>query len=306
MESRSLPVPDGLAGDRVDAGLAKLLGFSRTFAAEVAEGGGVTLDGTVVGKSDRLPAGAWLEVTWQSKQAPAVVPEILTDLTIVYDDDDLVVIDKPVGVAAHPSVGWEGPTVLGALAGAGFRISTSGAAERAGIVHRLDVGTSGLMVVAKSERAYTELKRQFHDREVEKIYHAVVQGHPDPFAGTIDAPIGRHPGSSWKFAITADGKASVTHYETLEAFPYASLLEVHLETGRTHQIRVHMAAQRHPCVGDAMYGADPTISARLGLTRQWLHAKKLGLTHPSSGQWVEFETNYPADLQHALDVLRDA
>ena len=162
------------------------------------------------------------------------------------------------------------------------------------------------MVVAKSERAYTELKRQFHDREVEKIYHAVVQGHPDPLAGTIDAPIGRHPGSSWKFAITADGKPSVTHYETLEAFPYASLLEVHLETGRTHQIRVHMAAQRHPCVGDAMYGADPTVSARLGLSRQWLHAKKLGLTHPSSGQWVEFESDYPQDLQAALSILQAA
>lgn len=306
MESRSLPVPDGLAGDRVDSAIAKLLGFSRTFAAEVAESGGVTVNGVVVGKSDRLVAESWLEVQWESKQPPAVVPEVLTDLGIVYDDDDLVVIDKPIGVAAHPSVGWEGPTVLGALAGAGYRISTSGAAERAGIVHRLDVGTSGLMVVAKSERAYTELKRQFHDREVEKIYHAVVQGHPDPLSGTIDAPIGRHPGSSWKFAITADGKNSVTHYETLEAFPSASLLEVHLETGRTHQIRVHMAAQRHPCVGDAMYGADPTISARLGLTRQWLHAKKLGLTHPSSGQWVEFETNYPDDLQHALDVLRDS
>jgi len=306
MESRSLPVPDGLVGDRVDSAIAKLLGFSRTFAAEVAESGGVTADGVVLGKSDRLSAGAWLEVSWESKQPPAVVPEIVTDLGIVYDDDDLVVIDKPVGVAAHPSIGWEGPTVLGALAGAGYRISTSGAAERAGIVHRLDVGTSGLMVVAKSERAYTELKRQFHDREVEKIYHAVVQGHPDPLAGTIDAPIGRHPGSSWKFAITADGKPSVTHYETLEAFPYASLLEVHLETGRTHQIRVHMAAQRHPCVGDAMYGADPTISARLGLSRQWLHAKKLGLTHPSSGQWMDFETQYPEDLQHALDLLRDA
>ena len=306
MESRSLPVPDGLAGDRVDSAIAKLLGFSRTFAAEVAESGGVTVNGVVVGKSDRLVAEAWLEVQWESKQPPAVIPEVLTDLGIVYDDDDLVVIDKPIGVAAHPSVGWEGPTVLGALAGAGYRISTSGAAERAGIVHRLDVGTSGLMVVAKSERAYTELKRQFHDREVEKIYHAVVQGHPDPLSGTIDAPIGRHPGSSWKFAITADGKNSVTHYETLEAFPSASLLEVHLETGRTHQIRVHMAAQRHPCVGDAMYGADPTISARLGLTRQWLHAKKLGLTHPSSGQWVEFETNYPDDLQHALNVLRDS
>ena len=164
-----------------------------------------------------------------------------------------------------PRAGWDGPTVLGALAGAGFRISTSGAAERAGIVHRLDVGTSGLMVVAKSERAYTELKRAFHDREVDKIYHAVVQGHPDPFSGTIDAPIGRHPSSDWKFAVTADGKPSVTHYDTLEAMRSATLLEIHLETGRTHQIRVHMAAQRHPCVGDLLYGADPTLAARVGL-----------------------------------------
>jgi 23S rRNA pseudouridine1911/1915/1917 synthase len=215
-----------------------------------------------------------------------------------------VVIDKPVGVAAHPSVGWTGPTVLGALAGAGFRISTSGAAERAGIVHRLDAGTSGLMVVAKSEDAYTWLNRAFHDREVDKIYHAVVQGHPDPLAGTIDAPIGRHPRSDWKFAVTAAGKPSVTHYETIEAFPSASLLEIHLETGRTHQIRVHMSAQRHPCVGDAMYGADPTISARLGLTRQWLHAKRLGFIHPRSREYVSFESQYPADLQHALDILR--
>jgi 23S rRNA pseudouridine1911/1915/1917 synthase len=306
VETRSLPVPNGLVGERVDSAIAKLLGFSRSFAAEVAEAGGVSADGVVLGKSDRLRDGAWLEVSWEDRHAPEVVPVVVTDLGIVYDDDDFVVIDKPVGVAAHPSVGWTGPTVLGALAGAGFRISTSGASERAGIVHRLDVGTSGLMVVAKSERAYAELKRQFHDREVEKIYHAVVQGHPDPLAGTIDAPIGRHPGSSWKFAITADGKPSVTHYETLEAFPSASLLEVHLETGRTHQIRVHMAAQRHPCVGDAMYGADPTISARLGLTRQWLHAMKLEFTHPGTGERVRFESRYPDDLQHALDVLREA
>jgi 23S rRNA pseudouridine1911/1915/1917 synthase len=301
-----MPVPNGLVGQRVDSAIAKLLGFSRTFAAEVAEAGGVSADGIVLGKSDRLIDGTWLEVTWEDRHAPEVVPVVVTDLGIVYDDDDFVVIDKPVGVAAHPSVGWNGPTVLGALAGAGFRVSTSGASERAGIVHRLDVGTSGLMVVAKSERAYTELKRQFHDREVDKIYHAVVQGHPDPLAGTIDAPIGRHPGSSWKFAVTADGKPSVTHYETLEAFPSASLLEVHLETGRTHQIRVHMAAQRHPCVGDAMYGADPTISARLGLERQWLHAMKLEFTHPGTGERVRFESRYPDDLQHALDVLRDA
>jgi 23S rRNA pseudouridine1911/1915/1917 synthase len=304
MEHRTLPVPDGLDGQRVDAGLARLLGFSRSFAAEVAEAGGVTQDGREAGKSDRLVGGAMLAVSWQPRQEPSVVPLAVPDLGIVHDDDDIVVVDKPVGVAAHPSVGWTGPTVLGALAAAGFRLSTSGAEERQGIVHRLDAGTSGLMVVAKTERAYTELKRQFHDREVEKIYHAVVQGHPDPLAGTIDAPIGRHPRSDWKFAVTADGKPSVTHYETLEAFPRAALLEVHLETGRTHQIRVHMAAQRHPCVGDAMYGADPTLSSQLGLARQWLQAMRLEITHPATGDRVSFTSTYPADLQHALDVLR--
>jgi len=305
MESRSLPVPDGLAGERADAAIARLLGFSRTFAAEVVDAGGALLDGATLAKSDRLSAGGWLEVSWTPKSEPTIVPALVPGFAVVYDDDDLVVIDKPVGVAAHPAVGWDGPTVLGALAGAGFRISTSGAPERAGIVHRLDVGTSGLMVVAKSERAYTELKRQFHDREVDKIYHAVVQGHPDPFSGTIDAPIGRHPSSTWKFAVTAGGKPSVTHYETLEAMRGATLLEIHLETGRTHQIRVHMAAQRHPCVGDLLYGADPVLAARVGLERQWLHAMKLGFRHPATGERVDFETEYPADLQHALDVLRD-
>jgi 23S rRNA pseudouridine1911/1915/1917 synthase len=305
MESRSLPVPDGLAGERADAALARLLGFSRTFASEVVAAGGASLDGVVLGKSDRLTAGAWLVVEWTPKSEPAIVPTLVPGFEIVFDDDDLVVIDKPVGVAAHPAAGWDGPTVLGALAGAGFRISTSGAAERAGIVHRLDVGTSGLMVVAKSERAYTELKRQFHDREVDKIYHAVVQGHPDPFSGTIDAPIGRHPGSGWRFAVTADGKPSVTHYETLEAVRAATLLEVHLETGRTHQIRVHMSAQRHPCVGDLLYGADPVLAARLGLERQWLHAMSLAFRHPATGERVVFTSRYPADLQHAWDVLRD-
>lgn len=305
-ESRSLPVPPGRDGERVDVALAALLGFSRTQAAEIADAGGVQLDGRPAGRSDRVRADAWLEVTWQPRRAAQVEPIPVADLRVVHDDDDLVVVDKPVGVAAHPSVGWEGPTVVGALAAAGYRIATSGPAERAGIVHRLDAGTSGLMVVAKSEGAYRELKRQFHDREVEKIYHAVVQGHPDPFSGTIDAPIGRHPGSAWKFAVVAGGKPSVTHYDTLEAFPAATLLEIHLETGRTHQIRVHMAAQRHPCVGDAMYGADPRLSERLGLERQWLHAMRLAFRHPATGEWSAHESVYPADLQHALDVLRAA
>ncbi len=304
-ESRSLFVPPGRAGERVDVALATLLGFSRTQAAEIADAGGVTLDGRVVGKSDRVAADVWLEVTWQPRREARLEPIPVDDLRIVHDDDDLVVVDKPVGVAAHPSVGWVGPTVIGALAAAGYRIATSGPAERAGVVHRLDAGTSGLMVVAKSEGAYRELKRQFHDREVEKIYHAVVQGHPDPLSGTIDAPIGRHPGSAWKFAVVAGGKPSVTHYDTLEAFPRASLLEVHLETGRTHQIRVHMAAQRHPCVGDAMYGADPVLSQRLGLERQWLQAMRLGFRHPATGDRVEYSSHYPDDLQHALEVLRE-
>ena len=305
MPSRSMPVPDGLDGVRVDAALAKLLGFSRTFAAEIAEAGGVRMGGRTLGKSDKLTPDAWLEVEWEDRREPEIVPIAVPDLGIVYDDDDIVVVDKPSGVAAHPSVGWEGPTVLGALAAAGYRIATTGAAERQGVVHRLDVGTSGLMVVAKSERAYTALKRAFKEREVDKIYHAVVQGHPDPLAGTIDAPIGRHPSHSWKFAVTPDGKDSITHYETIEAFPSASLLEIHLETGRTHQIRVHMAAHRHPCVGDPLYGADPTLSARLGLTRQWLHAHELSFAHPVTTDWVTFTSDYPADLVHALDVLRD-
>ena len=303
MTTRSLPVPDGLDGQRADAAIGKLLGFSRTFAAEVIEAGGALQDGAVLDKSDRLRAGAWLEVDWVERAEPTVIPQLVAGLEIVYQDDDLVVVDKPAGVAAHPSLGWEGPTVVGALAGLGLRISTSGAAERQGIVHRLDQGTSGLMVVAKSERAYTDLKRQFHDREVEKVYHALVQGHPDPLAGTIDAPIGRHPSSSWKFAVVADGKPAVTHYETLEAFRAATLVEIHLETGRTHQIRVHMAAQRHPCCGDALYGADPALSARLGLQRQWLHAHRLAFAHPADGRRVSFESPYPADLQQALDIV---
>ncbi|GDY73416.1 pseudouridine synthase [Streptomyces avermitilis] len=234
-----------------------------------------------------------------------IVAEPVEGMEIVHDDDDVLVIVKPVGVAAHPSPGWSGTTVIGGLAAAGYRISTSGAAERQGIVHRLDVGTSGLMVVAKSEYAYTSLKRQFKERTVDKRYHALVQGHPDPTSGTIDAPIGRHPNHDYKWAVTAEGKPSVTHYDLIEAFRAASLLDIKLETGRTHQIRVHMSAHRHPCVGDLTYGADPTLGKRLGLTRQWLHAVRLGFEHPGDGEWVEFACDYPADLQQALDKVRE-
>ena len=306
-EQRTLSVPDGLAGERVDAAIARMFGVSRTRAADLIAGGLVRLDGHDVGKSDRVLPCATLDVTIPSLVDPLeVVPEIVEGIKIIHDDESIVVIDKPVGVAVHPSPGWGGPTVVGHLAGAGFRIATSGASERQGIVQRLDVGTSGVMVIAKSEHAYSVLKNAFRHRTVDKTYHALVQGHPDPLQGTVDAPIGRHPKHDYKFAVMADGRASVTHYETLEAHRFASLLEIHLETGRTHQIRVHMSALKHPCVGDLTYGADPVLARRVGLERQWLHAVKLGFTHPDSGDEVEYESTYPHDLAAALEVIRDA
>jgi len=305
-DQRVVLVPEGLAGERVDTAIARMFGLSRTRAADLIAEGLVQVDGTGVGKSDRVHAGSMLDVTIPSLADPlAVVPEIVEGIKIIHDDDAIVVIDKPVGVAVHPSMGWSGPTVVGHLAGAGFRISTSGASERQGIVQRLDVGTSGVMVLCKSERAYTVLKNAFRHRTVDKTYHALVQGHPDPLEGTIDAPIARHPKFDHKFAVMADGRHSVTHYETLEAHRFASLLEIHLETGRTHQIRVHMSALKHPCVGDTTYGADPTLARRVGLSRQWLHAVRLGFEHPESGDYVTYEAPYPDDLQHALDVIRD-
>ena len=306
-DHRTLPVPDGLAGERVDAAIAQMFGLSRTRAADLIAQGHVLVDGQGVGKSDRVLPGALLEVTIPVQANPLeVVPEVVEGIRIIHDDDSIVVIDKPVGVAVHPSPGWTGPTVVGHLAGAGFRIATSGASERQGIVQRLDVGTSGVMVITKSEHAYSLLKNAFRQRTVDKTYHALVQGHPDPLEGTIDAPIGRHPKADYKFAVMADGRPSVTHYETLEAHRFASLLEIHLETGRTHQIRVHMSALKHPCVGDLTYGADPTLAKRVGLERQWLHAVRLGFEHPETGEHVEYESEYPADLARALDVIRDA
>ncbi len=306
-EQRVVTVPDGLAGERLDAAMARMFGLSRTRAAALIADGHVEVDGRLAGKSDRVHSGALLDVTIPSVADPLVVkPELVEGIRIIHDDDSIIVLDKPVGIAVHPSPGWTGPTVVGHLAAAGYRIATSGASERQGIVQRLDVGTSGVMVICKGERAYSVLKNAFRHRTVDKVYHALVQGHPDPLSGTIDAPIGRHPRADYKFAVMADGRHSVTHYETLEAHRFASLLEIHLETGRTHQIRVHMSALKHPCVGDLTYGADPTLSKRVGLERQWLHATRLGFEHPDTGEHVEYESTYPDDLARALEVIRDS
>ena len=306
-ENRVVPVPDGLAGMRVDAGLSKLLGLSRNIVAEMAVNGHVLQDGQAVGKSDRLIGGAWLDVTLPEppRDLTAEPPQHVEGMNVLYSDDDVIVVDKPVGVAAHPTLGWEGPTVTAGLAAAGFRISTSGPPERKGIVQRLDVGTSGVMIVAASERAYTILKRAFKERTVSKTYHALVQGHPDPTVGTIDAPIGRHPSAGWRFAVRDDGKHAITHYRTLEAHRQASLVEVKLETGRTHQIRVHFSSMHHPLVGDPMYGSDPKLAEKMGLVRQWLHAVSLGFPHPN-GEFMTVTSQYPEDLEQSLRALREA
>jgi 23S rRNA pseudouridine1911/1915/1917 synthase len=306
-ELRTLSVPEGVAGERIDSALTRVLGLSRTAVVKLLEDGDITTGGKAMPKSDRVTAGQVIEVLMPAAINTDPIPLTpLEGLTVVYDDQDIVVIDKPIGCAAHPSPGWTGPTVVGALMAAGYSVSTSGPAERQGIVHRLDVGTSGLMIVAKSDTAFHILKDAFRNRTVEKIYHAMVQGHLDPTTGTIDAPIDRHPKEDHRFAVVATGKESITHYEVIEFYRGVSMVKVELETGRTHQIRVHFSALHHPLVGDTTYGADPVLAKSLLMARPWLHAAQLRFAHPVTGQALDFQAPYPADLTRSLALLSDA
>ena len=306
MQNKLVPVPDARVGERLDAGLAKILGLSRTQVAEMIDAGKVLVDGKIVDKAVKLVATQLIEVDFEPvEQLVEIRAEDVAELRVVFQDNDIVVVDKPAGVVSHPSQGFVGPSVAGVLLSRGIQLTTSGAQERQGIVQRLDVGTSGLMVLAKSERAYSVLKQAFRDRSVSMTYHALVQGHPDPSSGTIDTPIARSTKHDYKFTISQAGKRAITHYETLELLPTAALMKVGLETGRTHQIRVHFSHFRHPLVGDMLYGADPKIADKLALDRQWLHAVELGFSHPVSGEYVKFSSEYPTDLAKALDALRD-
>ena len=301
--SRLVPAPDALVGNRFDVAVAKMLGISRAKAADLIETGQARVLGHDIAKSSSLQAGETVEfdiVEERSEPEP-----IAHDMAVVYEDDDVVVVDKPVGVAAHASVGWTGPTVLGSLLDRGVRITSYGAAGRQGIVSRLDVGTSGLMLVCKSELAYVEMRRQFAEHEVVKTYHALVQGNLKEDKATIEAPIGRAKVSDFRFCVTPAGKEAITHWDVMERFGEATLVSVNLETGRTHQIRVHFSSIGHPLVGDPMYGANPQLSETLGLERQWLHAMQLEFRHPHTHVWTTVRSHYPVDLQHALDVMRN-
>ncbi|MEY4692971.1 MAG: hypothetical protein RL437_251 [Actinomycetota bacterium] len=306
-ETKSVEIPEGLDNERIDSALARLLGLSRSVIVKLLESNDVSLGHRVLSKSDKVQIGQIITVLLPEPPSDVAIPPTpLDDLEIVYQDTDLVIVNKPVGCAAHPSPGWTGPTVVGALVAAGIPLTSSGPAERQGIVQRLDVGTSGLMMVAKTEAAYLKLKDMFRNREIKKIYHALAQGHIEPAIGTIDAPIDRHPKEDYKMAVVTDGKPSVTHYEVIEYYRSVSLLKVELETGRTHQIRVHMSAIRHPLVGDLTYGADPNLAQEIGVTRPWLHAQALEFAHPVSGLPVSVTATYPRDLTDSLSRLSDA
>ena len=301
--NRLAPAPDALIGKRFDVAVSKMLGVSRSKAAEYIDSGQARVLGRQIAKSGSLQPHDTVEFDIEQERR---IPEpICADMAIVYEDDDVVVVDKPVGVAAHASIGWTGPTVLGSLRDRGVAITSYGAAGREGIVSRLDVGTSGLMLVCKSELAYVEMRRQFAEHEVVKTYHALVQGGLKQDKATIDAPIGRAKVSDFRFCVTPAGKPAVTHWDVIERFgSEATLASVNLETGRTHQIRVHFSSIGHPLVGDTMYGANPRLAEELGLTRQWLHAKQLEFRHPRTHVWTTVTSEYPADLIHALNAMR--
>ena len=301
--SRLVSAPEGLIGSRFDVAVSKMLGVSRSKAANLIDGGQVRVIGREVAKSAVLQSGEIVEIDLvEERQAPE---PSASDMTIVYEDDDVVVVDKPIGVAAHPSAGWTGPTVVGSLKQRGVRITSYGAPGREGVVSRLDVGTSGLMLVCKSELGYVQMRRQFAEHEVVKTYHALVQGGLREDKATIDAPIGRAKVADFRFCVTPSGKPAITHWDVMERFgSEATLVTVNLETGRTHQIRVHFSSIGHPLAGDHMYGANPVLAAELGLERQWLHAMRLEFRHPRTHVWTTVTSSYPSDLAQALEAMR--
>ncbi|HYN19166.1 MAG TPA: RluA family pseudouridine synthase, partial [Actinomycetes bacterium] len=295
------------AGRRLDEVLAELAGVSRTRAANWAEEDLVRVDGRPRSKSHRLHGGE--QLAW-TPPPPAPLDHLAAEdmpLTVRYEDDRLLVVAKPAGLVVHPGPGHPTGTLVNALLGRpGTSLSAGGGAtDRPGIVHRLDKDTSGLLLVAKDDATHLALARDLAAHRVERQYLALVQGRLPAETGTVDAPVGRHPRDRKRMAVVpSGGRHAVTHWRVLETFPAVQLTEATLETGRTHQVRVHLASLRHPLVGDRGYGADPTLATRLGVPRPFLHAWRLAFTHPADGHRVDLTEPLPADLQTPLDHLR--
>jgi 23S rRNA pseudouridine1911/1915/1917 synthase len=306
---REALAPGEAAGRRLDEVVAELAGTSRAQAARWAEQGLVEVDGRPRPKAHRLRGGERL--AWTPPPAPPAGEPVAEDrpLAVRYEDDRLLVVAKPAGLVVHPGPGHPTGTLVNALLGrAQTRLSAGGgAADRPGIVHRLDRDTSGLLLVAKDDATHLALARELAAHRVERRYLALVQGRLPGETGTVDAPVGRHPRDRKRMAVVATGgRQAVTHWRVLEAFPAVQLVEATLETGRTHQVRVHLASLRHPLVGDRTYGADPTLATRLGVPRPFLHAWRLAFTHPTTATRIDLTEPLPPDLQAVLDRLQAA
>jgi 23S rRNA pseudouridine1911/1915/1917 synthase len=294
-----------LAGQRLDVALAKLEpGLSRAQVRRLVESGEVTVAGAAVKPAHRLKLGERIAGRVPPAEPVNVAAEALP-LVVLFEDPDVIVIDKPAGLVVHPAPGHAGGTLVNALLHHCRDLSGVGGELRPGIVHRLDKDTSGVLVVAKNDRAHRSLAAQFKAHTVEREYLALVRGAPGAASGKVDAAIGRHPTDRKKMSTRAKrGRAAVTHFKVEEKLRGATLLRVRLETGRTHQVRVHLASIGLPVLGDPVYGGGRAASAELGLTRQALHAARLGFVHPASGEMLRFESPLPADLAAALAALR--
>jgi 23S rRNA pseudouridine1911/1915/1917 synthase len=292
------------AGRRLDVLLAELEpALSRAQAQRLIERGDVRVGGQRVKPSHRVRPGEWIEGRVPAPAAASLEPEPLA-LRIVHEDADLIVIDKPAGLVVHPAPGHAQGTLVHALLHHCADLSGVGGVARPGIVHRLDKGTSGLLVAAKHDRAHRALAAQFRLHSIDREYLALVRGTPRADSGTVDAPIGRHPGDRKRFSTRArTGRSAVTHWRVAQRFAAHSLLRVRLETGRTHQIRVHLASIGLPVAGDPVYGGARRSSGLPGLGRPALHAALLGFEHPSSGVRLRFESELPEDLVAVIAEL---
>lgn len=302
-------VPDALDGERVDRVVAMIAGCSRSAAATAIEAGTIRLNGVPVStRSRRVVTGDLVSIEGNpgAESRPSVEPDADVDISIVHVDPDIVVVDKAPGVVVHPAPGHRGATLVNGLLSRFPELADVGEASgqpgRPGIVHRLDKGTSGLMVVARTIDAYDDLVAQLSSHEVTRRYEALVWGHPAERYGAVEAPIGRSTRNPLKMAVVADGKWALTRYRLRMRFvePLAALLDVDLETGRTHQIRVHLSRLGHPVVGDDLYGGR---RASLDAPRPMLHAAQLALDHPRTGERVEFASSTPADMAAVIAAL---
>jgi 23S rRNA pseudouridine1911/1915/1917 synthase len=288
------------AGKRTDVVVARLSNASRALVADALKGGGVRINGTLGKPSRPLEQGDVLEFEIPARPQPLAMPEDI-DLPLIYEDEDLVVIDKPAGMVTHPAHGARSGTLVNALL-AHLGNDLPGDALRPGLVHRLDRDTSGLLVVAKNDAALSALGIAMKARAIKREYLGLVHGVPEHRRGTIEGAIGRDPSNRLRFAITTGGKPAVTHYDVRETFPKHAELTFRLETGRTHQIRVHMAAMGHTLLNDRVYGRQ---EARFDLPGQALHAWRLTFAHPRFGTTLEFEVDPPEAYVRARDLIRD-